>query len=87
MVQAVQSRMAQFSDLLATVERAEEDCLSANVDENDYTVFTHEDLQFELDQLTQAISKKLAFIDNQARSLFHPSSFSLNSRSRLYPGT
>ena len=65
MVQAVQSRIGQFADLLAVVERAEEECLAANVDENDYTVFTSQDLAFELELVTQSIAKKISFIDNQ----------------------
>ncbi len=36
-----------------------------NVDENDYTVFTTSDLEFELELLRQSVAKKLAFIDNQ----------------------
>lgn len=66
MVQAVQKRMSQLPDLFATVERAEEECLSANVDENDYTVFTSQDLAFELELVVQSIAKKISFIDNQA---------------------
>ena len=66
MVQAVQRRMSQLPDLFATVERAEEECLSANVDENDYTAFTSQDLAFELELVVQSIAKKISFIDNQA---------------------
>ena len=35
------------------------------MDENDYTVFTHQDLEFELGLVVQSITKKIAFIDNQ----------------------
>jgi len=44
---------------------AEADCNAANVDENDYTVFTCQDLKFEFELFVQSISKKLAFLDNQ----------------------
>lgn len=43
----------------------EEECLAANVEENDYTVFTAQDLAFELELVVQAVGKKIAFIDNQ----------------------
>ena len=49
--------------------RAEDECKAANVDENDYTVFTCQDLEFELELLEQSITKKIAFIDNQVRTL------------------
>ena len=50
---------------LSEVTQAEEECNAANVDENDYTVFTTQDLQFELELVQQSVSKKISFIDNQ----------------------
>lgn len=47
--------------------RAEQDCTAANIEENDYTVFTCQDLEFELGLVTQSIAKKISFIDNQVR--------------------
>jgi hypothetical protein len=49
------------------VSGAEEECGAANVEENDYTVFTGQDLAFELELVVQAVGKKIAFIDNQVR--------------------
>jgi hypothetical protein len=49
------------------VASAEADCNAANVEENDYTVFTCQDLEFELELVMQSIIKKIAFIDNQVR--------------------
>jgi len=37
------------------------------VEENDYTVFTGQDLAFELELVIQAVGKKIAFIENQVR--------------------
>jgi len=51
------------------VASAEADCNAANVEENDYTVFTCQDLEFELELVMQSIIKKIAFIDNQVRLL------------------
>ncbi len=50
---------------LHEVAMAEEDCQAANVEENDYTVFTFQDLEFEHELVTQSVLKKIAFIDNQ----------------------
>ncbi|CCL98843.1 uncharacterized protein FIBRA_00849 [Fibroporia radiculosa] len=61
----LRTRIPALSDALATVVSAEDECRAANVDENDYTVFTCQDLEFELELLEQSISKKIAFIDNQ----------------------
>ncbi|KAF5382629.1 hypothetical protein D9615_003017 [Tricholomella constricta] len=64
-VQRIQTRLPALSDVLADVASAEAECGSANVEENDYTVFTCQDLEFELELLTQSVAKKIAFIDNQ----------------------
>jgi hypothetical protein len=45
----------------------EKECMSANIDENDHTVFACPDLQFELELLEQAIVKKISFLENQVR--------------------
>lgn len=63
----MQTRIQPLADALADVGHAESECLAANVDENDYTVFTTQDLEFELELVVQSIVKKLAFIDNQVR--------------------
>ena len=54
-----------MSEELAIVAAAEAECMAANVEENDYTVFTWQDLEFELELLVQNIAKKISFIDNQ----------------------
>ncbi|KAF7964751.1 hypothetical protein HWV62_3272, partial [Athelia sp. TMB] len=64
-VRQIQTRIPALSDTLATVAAAEGECNAANVEENDYTVFTCQDLAFELELLVQSIAKKIAFIDNQ----------------------
>ena len=66
-VRQIQTRIPALSDTLAAVATAEADCNAANVEENDYTVFTCQDLEFELELVVQSIVKKIAFIDNQVR--------------------
>jgi hypothetical protein len=65
-VHQIQARIPALSETLTHVARAEADCLAANVEENDYTIFTCQDLEFELELVKQGIAKKIAFIDNQA---------------------
>jgi hypothetical protein len=66
-IKLIQDRIPILSDTLADVASAEKECIAANVEENDYTVFTCQDLQFEVELVVQSIVKKIAFIDNQAR--------------------
>ncbi|KAL5482450.1 AIN1_2 [Sanghuangporus weigelae] len=65
LVQELQQRIHPLEDQLSAVTRVEEECIAANVDENDYTVFTSQDLEFELELVKQSIAKKISFIDNQ----------------------
>ncbi|KAF8882897.1 actinin-like protein [Gymnopilus junonius] len=64
-VQDIQTRIPQLSEVLSTVAQAEAECEAANVEENDYTIFTCQDLEFELELLVHAVGKKITFIDNQ----------------------
>lgn len=66
-VKEIQTRIPTLSETLVGVSVVEEECEAANVEENDYTVFTYQDLAFELELVVQNIAKKIAFIDNQVR--------------------
>lgn len=60
-------RLALTRDIAA----ANQACLEAKVDENDYTVFTYDDLEFELEIAEEGMRKKLAFVENQMVSSAH----------------
>lgn len=64
-VQSLQQKLPAFEDSLKDVASAEEKCNAANVDENDYTVLTLQDLEFELGLVKQNITKKIKFLENQ----------------------
>lgn len=66
-VKEIQIRIPALSETLAGVSVVEEECEAANVEENDYTIFTYQDLAFELELVVQNIAKKIAFINNQVR--------------------
>ena len=68
-VQEIQTKIPALSKKLEEAVAAEEECTAANVEENDYTVFSCSDLEFELELFVQSIGKKIAFIDNQVSSL------------------
>ena len=65
-IESIQTRIPALSETLEAVEAAEAECVAAKVEENDYTVFTCQDLEFELELAVQSIAKKISFIDNQA---------------------
>jgi hypothetical protein len=44
---------------------ADRNCQEAKVEENDYTVLTFDDLEYELGLAEGNIRKKIAFVDNQ----------------------
>jgi predicted nuclease with TOPRIM domain len=66
-IEKIQTRIPALSEALEVVEAGEAECVAAKVEENDYTVFTCQDLEFELELVVQSIAKKISFIDNQAR--------------------
>jgi hypothetical protein len=82
----IEMRVPGLADALARVAKAENDCIAANVEENDYTVFTCQDLEFELELVTQAIAKKISFIDNQVRVAQTPTRLDVLTDRRLCQG-
>jgi len=71
-IESIQTRIPALSGALEIVEAAEAECVAAKVEENDYTVFTCQDLEFELELVVQSIAKKISFIDNQVCISFLP---------------
>lgn len=57
--------------LLTELKDLDRLCIEANVEENDYTVYSYDELEYELGLAKQSVIKKLAFIENQivARSM------------------
>lgn len=64
-MQILQNKAKPLEKILEQVRLLDQDCIDANTEENDYTVYSVEDLTFGLDLLQQAIQKKNAFIQNQ----------------------
>ena len=64
-VSALSEHLKQVSYKLQEADQVERECVAANVTENDYTVYSTDDLHFDVQLLTQLIKKKASFIDNQ----------------------
>jgi hypothetical protein len=71
-VKEIEKRIPLLSQALDEVAHVDAECEAANVEENDYTVFTYQDLAFELELVVHSITKKIAFIDNQVRYKVSP---------------
>lgn len=59
------SYLGPLADVLEQIQRLDDQCVEANIEENDYTIYSADDLSFDFGLLEQAIQKKLAFIQNQ----------------------
>ncbi|KAI8374666.1 calponin homology domain-containing protein [Radiomyces spectabilis] len=64
-VHRITEKVPPLISSLRQVEGLDKECTEANTEENDYTVYSVEDLTFGLDLVQQAIQKKSAFIQNQ----------------------
>lgn len=58
-----------MAEALEHIQRLDDQCVEANVEENDYTIYSADDLSFDFGLLEQATQKKSAFISNQVAAL------------------
>jgi len=56
------SPMDQFLSVIANLDKQ---CQEANIEENDYTTYTYEELVYELGLVRSSVQKKLVFLENQ----------------------
>ncbi|KAF2004441.1 alpha-actin-like proteinin [Amniculicola lignicola CBS 123094] len=52
----------EYLNLIATID---DQCAEANIEENDFTTYTYDELEYELSLVRSSVSKKLAFLENQ----------------------
>jgi len=52
----------EYLNIIASID---EQCEEANIEENDFTTYTYDELEYELGLVRSSVSKKLAFLDNQ----------------------
>ncbi|KAI8968324.1 hypothetical protein BDF20DRAFT_828153, partial [Mycotypha africana] len=65
LVQGLTKSFQPLQESLDMIELLDRECKEANTEENDYTVYSLEDLRFEFDLVKEAVQKKSAFIQNQ----------------------
>jgi Ca2+-binding EF-hand superfamily protein len=54
-----------LNEYLQIILKIDEDCQEANIEENDFTTYTYDELEYELGLVKSSVSKKLAFLENQ----------------------
>ncbi|RDK39131.1 alpha-actinin, sarcomeric [Aspergillus phoenicis ATCC 13157] len=64
-VKRLNDNLPPLDAFLDTIAALDEQCAEANIEENDYTTYTLDELSYELSLVKSSISKKLAFLDNQ----------------------
>ena len=56
---------------LHRIKKLSQDCEEANIEENDHTVHSYDDLEYEYGLAKESVTKKLGFLENQVFP-FHP---------------
>ncbi|EWC47783.1 hypothetical protein DRE_02983 [Drechslerella stenobrocha 248] len=70
-VRVLNDNIRKISGELDVLRKIALECEQAHIEENDYTVYSYDELEYEYDLATSSTSKKLAFLENQivARSM------------------
>lgn len=64
-VQRLNENLPPLDAFLETIADLDERCAEANIEENDFTTYTFEELSYELSLVKSSVGKKLAFLENQ----------------------
>lgn len=64
-VQRLSSNLLPLQAFLETIAALDQQCLEANIEENDFTTYTYDELLYELGLVKSSVSKKLSFLENQ----------------------
>ncbi|MCJ1304788.1 hypothetical protein MMC08_007601, partial [Hypocenomyce scalaris] len=64
-VQRLNSNLPPLDAFLDTIAALDQRCEEANIEENDFTTYTYDELEYELGLVKSSVSKKLAFLENQ----------------------
>ncbi|KAK4156043.1 calponin homology domain-containing protein [Chaetomidium leptoderma] len=70
-VRKLSENLPPLDAFLKTIAAVDAKCQEANIEENDFTTYTYDELCYELSLVKTSVSKKLAFLENQmvARSM------------------
>jgi Ca2+-binding EF-hand superfamily protein len=70
-VQRLASNLPPLDEYLEVIADLDRQCSKANIEENDFTTYTYDELLYELSLVKTCVAKKLTFLENQmvARSM------------------
>lgn len=70
-VRRLSDSLPPMDQYLRAIEAVDAKCQEANIEENDFTTYTYDELCYELTLVQSSVSKKLSFLENQmvARSM------------------
>jgi hypothetical protein len=58
--------------VLTHLQKLDARCREAHIEENDYTIYTYDDLEYAFNLAKSSVDKKLDFIQNQVLPLYVP---------------
>jgi Ca2+-binding EF-hand superfamily protein len=61
----INENLPPLEEYLKIIASVDQQCQEANVEENDFTTYTYDELVYELSLVKSSVSKKLAFLENQ----------------------
>lgn len=64
-VRKLSDNLPPMDAYLKTIALVDEKCQEANIEENDFTTYTYDELCYELSLVKSSVSKKLSFLENQ----------------------
>jgi Ca2+-binding EF-hand superfamily protein len=64
-VRRLNDNLAPLNQYLEKIAEIDRKCEEANIEENDFTTYTYDELSYELGLVKNSVLKKLAFLDNQ----------------------
>lgn len=64
-VRKLSDNLTPLDSYLETIAAVEAKCQEANIEENDFTTYTYDELSYELGLVKSSVQKKLSFLENQ----------------------
>jgi Ca2+-binding EF-hand superfamily protein len=64
-VRKLSNNLPPLDAYIQTIEAVDEKCQEANIEENDFTTYTYDELWYELGLVKSSVQKKLSFLENQ----------------------
>lgn len=85
-IQGLQSQVEPYKSKLTQIQQLFQACVQANIEDNEYSIYSVEDLSFELGILVASLSKTHGFLENQivARTMTNITPAQLDSYSETF---